>query len=514
MKFISSSQMKELDRMTMDKAGVPGEWLMERAGLGVARAVEYLADLSGYARLPVAVFAGRGNNGGDAFVVARYLKEWGADVRVWLTCNLADVRGDAKSHLIRLMAKDVIVEEFSEVADFEMLAASGLDCGVVVDGILGIGINGPARGVAAAAISCINSLGNNSPVVSIDVPSGLNADTGEVAGDAVRADLTVTMAFPKTGFSAPAALEYTGVVEVVDIGIPHEYSRQIESKLDLITVSDLYPVVPERKRNSHKGTFGHVLLIGGMPGYSGAIALAAGAALRSGCGLVSVMTSVQSAPIVAGIVPEAMVHGVEEGMFMDKLRELPEFDAILIGPGMTVNDHTKSLAMKLMMFDSNVPLVMDADALNVFPCFTNVLYDSECPLVITPHPGEAARLLGCDVADIQRDRIEVVNSLVEETSAVVVLKGAGTLVAAPGKQCSINLNGNPGMAKGGSGDVLAGLLTGLLGQGMAPYDAARMAVYLHGYAGDEAAWKSSQAGMKAGDIIDAIPTAYRRLVTR
>ena len=513
MKLISSARMKELDRMTIAECGMPGEWLMERAGLGVARAVEYLSDLSGYSRLPVCVFAGRGNNGGDAFVVARYLKEWGADVRVWITGERTAVQGDSRAHLIRLMALGVDVEEFLAADDFEMLAASGLDCGVVVDGVLGIGINGPARGVASAAIRCINSLGNNSPVVAIDLPSGLDADTGEASGDVVCADLTVTMAYPKTGLTMQAAREYVGSVDLVDIGIPASFADNIESPLDLVVASDLYGVCPIRSRVAHKGTFGHILLIGGSPGYAGAIALAAGAALRSGCGLVSVLTSSEVASVVAGMVPEAMVHGVSTGEFMQKISDLPAFDAIMAGPGLTTTPQTEQLISELIAVEG-VPLVLDADALNVFAGNAEVLAASKRPLVITPHPGEAARLLGCSIIDIQSDRVMYAKELSKLTHSVAILKGAGTLIADINASCSINLTGNPGMATGGSGDVLAGLLTGLLGQKINLYDASRLAVYLHGCAGDEAAWGSSQAGMKAGDIINALPMAFRRVVTR
>lgn len=513
MKLISSAQMKELDHMTIAECGIPGEWLMERAGLGVARAVEYLADLSGYSRLPVCIFAGRGNNGGDAFVVARYLKEWGADVRVWITGERSAVKGDAKAHLIRLMALGVNVEEFVVAEDFEMLEASGLDCGIVVDGVLGIGIKGPARGIAAAAIHCINLLGTNSPVVAIDLPSGLDADTGAASGDIVCADLTVTMAYPKTGLAMPVACDYVGSVDVVDIGIPDSFSDSIESPLDLVVASDLYEVCPVRPRGAHKGNFGHVLLIGGAPGYAGAIALATGAALRSGCGLVSVLTSSEVAPIVAGMVPEAMVHGVSNGEFMQKIASLPDFDAILAGPGLTTSYTTEKFISQLIAVEG-VPLVLDADALNVFAGNGEVLSKSKRPLVITPHPGEAARLLGCTIADIQSDRLRYVHELSELTHSVTILKGAGTLIVDSNGEGSINLTGNPGMATGGSGDVLAGLLTGLVGQRINLFDASKLAVYLHGCAGDEAAWGSSQAGMKAGDIINAIPMAFRRVVTR
>lgn len=521
MKLIDSAQMKEFDRRTIAECGVPGETLMGRAGLGVARAVENLAGTSGYGRAPVCLFAGRGNNGGDAFVAARHLHEWGVDVCVWMTGEKKAVRGDALVHLNRLISAGPTVGELLEPADCDDLALSGCDCGIVVDGVLGTGLTGPARGVAAGAIRCINTFGADRPVVAIDIPSGLNADTGEAPGEAVRADLTVTLGFPKIGLAAPEALDYVGTVDVVDIGIPEFLSARVVSEMELITADDLRAVCPRRRRDTHKGSFGHVLLIGGSPGFSGAVAMAADAALRSGVGLVSVLAPRGIVPVVAGIVPEAMVHGADEtpegtlsASCLDEWKaRLDGFDAVLAGPGMTTHEHSRRLVSELLS-TAGAPLVLDADALNVFAGEATLLGQTARRLAVTPHPGEAGRLLGCTAADVQRDRPHHVRLLSEKTGGVVVLKGGGTLVTAPERPVGINLTGNPGMATGGTGDVLGGLLAGLLAQSVEPYDAACAAVYLHGVAGDEAAWHGSQAGLTAGDLIETLPLAFRRIAAR
>ena len=521
MKLITSAQMRELDQKTITECNVPGETLMDRAGLGVARAIEYLADISGYANAPVGIFAGRGNNGGDAFVVARYLREWGAEVYVWMTGEAKAVRGDARTHLARLTRSGVRVNELTTPDDFDALGESGLDCGIIVDGILGTGSTGPARGVAAAAIRCINAFGQNVPVVAIDIPSGLNADTGEAPGETVRADLTVTMGYPKIGLASARALDFVGSVDVVDIGIPDFLAERIESSSDLITAGDVYPLFRRRDRRSHKGSYGHIQLIGGAPGYAGAMGLAAGAALRSGAGLVTVLVPASIAPIVAGMAPEAMVHAAEttaDGRMLAsalpaRRAVLPVPDAVLVGPGFTPHEETRQVVRDLLA-EPGAPLVVDADALNVCAGSCDALQAAARELVLTPHPGEAARLLEASVADIQSDREHFARALQTRTGATTVLKGAGSLVVAAGRPCRVNLTGNPGMATGGTGDVLAGLLTGLIGQGINPFDAASIAVYVHGSAGDEAAWSGSQAGLKASDIIRALPMAFRRVVPR
>ncbi|OGV42518.1 MAG: hypothetical protein A2X46_04425 [Lentisphaerae bacterium GWF2_57_35] len=523
MKLATTAQMRQLDRRTMDELGIPGEALMERAGEGVVRAVRRLTELSGGCHPAIHLAAGKGNNGGDAFAAARLLKELGYSVTVWLAGATVDVKGDALTHLNRMKAAGIELRELPSVKDWDRVC-TGRPCGeIVVDGLLGTGTDGPAQGAAAAAIRCVNAWSHDALVVSIDIPSGLNADTGQAEGEAVRADVTVTMGLPKRGFVEPSALEYVGSLEVVDIGIPQEFVDHLlmEGEKELIALADLRPLMPRRARLSHKGTFGHVLLIGGSRGYSGSIALSARAALRSGAGLVTVLVPASIAPIVAGFMPEVMVTGVAEtaqGTLGYELwntwqERLDEFDAVLLGPGLTRHDQSLQLVRSIIR-DCPRPLVLDADAISILEGQAHWMGKARNPLAITPHPGELARLMSTTVEKIQADRCGAVRAAVKATGATVVLKGAGTVIGQADQPLQVNINGNPGMATGGTGDVLAGMLTGLLGQGFDAFDAACTSVYLHGRAGDRAALRKSQAGLIAGDLIEEIPSAFRELEGR
>lgn len=520
MRAVSTEQMRELDRRTI-AGGVPGAVLMERAGRGVARAVLQLRRESRRTYGPVILFAGTGNNGGDAFVTARLLREKGVRAELWLAGARERVSGDARHHLERALAAQVALHELPTEEAVTAADIVDLEPGIVVDGVLGTGVHGPARGVAAAAIRRINELGERNLVVAIDLPSGLDSDTGDAPGQAVRADVTVTMALPKRGLLTPAALDYVGVVEVVDIGLPATLTDSLTAELELIAAADLRPLVPRRPRASHKGTFGHALVIAGAPGFAGAAALAAGGALRAGAGLVSVLTPAAVAPIVAGIVPEAMVHpGAEAaggGLAADAVRQwkrgLKDFNSLLIGPGLGAREETRAL-LEFALRESQAAVVLDADALNSLGPRLDVLRGRPAPVILTPHPGEMARLLGCSTKEVQADRAGAARRAADASGAVVVLKGAGTLVAASGQPLQLNLTGNAGLGTGGTGDVLGGILAGLLAQGLSPYDAARLGIYLHGRAGDRAALRGSQAGLIAGDVIAELPRVWREIVAR
>jgi hydroxyethylthiazole kinase-like uncharacterized protein yjeF len=522
MKVVTTEQMRELDRRTIADFGVPGETLMERAGSGIATVVDDLALTCGFEQNPVRMFAGRGNNGGDVFCAARLLSDMEYRVDVWLAGERGKVTGDALRHLEMMRLAGIDVHEATTPDDWEdIMATSVCDEGVIVDGVLGTGIRGPARGAAAGAIQYINALGDTGPVVSVDVPSGLDSDMGEALGDVVCADVTVTMGMPKKGLVMPDALEFVGNVEVVDIGIPFELTDPIMSDLDLITVDELREVMPRRSRTSHKGTYGHLLIIGGAAGYAGAVILAARAAVRSGAGLVSVLAPACIVPAVASAIPEAMIHAGGEtdsgSLSGDALsswsRSIEEFDAIAIGPGLTTHPASRDLVCDILK-NLDGPLLLDADALNVIATDLRTVKKCRANVVVTPHPGEMGRMLGISAADVQKARFKTAKEAAKRLGAVVVLKGAGTLVAEEGAPLSVNMTGNPGLARGGMGDVLAGLLGGLLAQGMTSRDAACMAVYLHGRAGDRVAWTSSQAGMSAGDVVDCLPVAYSELTPR
>jgi hydroxyethylthiazole kinase-like uncharacterized protein yjeF len=520
MKLVTAAQMRQLDRRTIDEFGIPGEVLMERAGEEVARVVRRMAELSGWSCPTVHFIAGKGNNGGDAFVAARHLKECGYAVKVWLAGAASDIQGDALAQLNRMKTSGLELKELSSVKDWDRACSARALGDIVVDGLLGTGASGPAHGVVAAAIRCINLWSRDALVVAIDIPSGLQADTGLAEGEAVRADVTVTMGLPKRGLVEPSALEFVGNLEVADIGIPQEYVDLIsmEGEKEFIALADLRSFISRRVRHAHKGSFGHVLLIGGSRGYAGSISMAAQAALRSGAGLVTVLTPQSIVPIVAGSMLESMVIGIPETDQGSPAYEfwntwqsrMEEFDAILVGPGLS--RHAQSLQLvRNIIRECPRPLVLDADAISVLEGQAHWMDKARSPLVITPHPGELARLMATTTEKVQADRCAAVRAAVKVTGATVVLKGAGTLVAQANSPIQINLTGNPGMATGGTGDVLAGMLTSLLGQGHDPLDAACAAVYLHGRAGDRAALRKSQAGLVAGDLIAEIPFAFREL---
>ncbi len=480
MKTVSAAEMRELDRRTIEEFGTPGDVLMERAARGLVEQVLRLIQAHRIAYPSILLIAGKGNNGGDAEVAHRMLLEKNISSNLW------------------------------KVADIDWATASSDGFNLIVDGLLGTGTSGAPRGKFAEAIHFINCA--KGLKVAIDIPSGLNADTGEPLGETVIADLTVTMGLPKTGLIRSESVECTGSIETVDIGIPAEYINSTKgcTEAELITQSDVQ--LPRRKRDSHKGTYGHVLLIGGAPGMTGAIAMAACAALRSGAGLVSVFTPEEVVPIVAQAAgPEAMVHGFPNLGKIKGVQAQPaskvwkNADAILIGPGLGRSEESRTAVEKLIAA-CNVPLVLDADALSVSP---EIIAAAKCPVVLTPHPGEFSTLFEKETRRVQADRWGAAHNAAERTCKIVVLKGARTIVAALGKKLAINSTGNPGMAKGGSGDVLAGLLAGLLAQGIDPLQATKTAVWLHGKAGDLAAAKQTEAAMTATDLIDA----FRALLT-
>lgn len=499
MKTVSAAEMQELDRRTIAN-GITGEELMRRAGQGVADiASSVLASHGGKA---VLLIAGTGNNGGDVFSAATELSQSDLDIEVWLCGSQNQVKGDAQVHLKKMIRAGIIPKEVRNENDLFPKTAPDL----IIDGLLGTGSKGAPRGFMAPLVEWINTEGQQAFVLAIDIPSGIDTDTGIAEETAVKADITITIGLPKTGLIRPEALPYVGSVEVIDIGIPLEFIEDTKgcAEASLIDRSDLF--IPRRERDSHKGSYGHVLLIGGSVGYTGAIAMAARAALRSGAGLVSVLTPKEVYPIVAQACgPEAMVHPFQnlETLTVDFSEHWNKITAVLVGPGLGQSP----VLIEQLLKSCPVPLVLDADALCVA---AEKIAGARCPVILTPHPGEFERLFGAPVTD----RWAQAQDAAEKTGKTIILKGSGTIVAESGKKLAINMTGNPGMATGGSGDVLAGLLTGLLGQGMEPFDAAMTAVYLHGIAGDIAAHDLTQSAMIATDLIEALPDAFRFLSAR
>jgi len=512
MQVLTASEMREADRRTIEEIGIPGRALMESAGRAVVRTIERtLPDLRSR---KVAVLCGKGNNGGDGLVVLRYLATHGIAARAWLLCRFEELKGDAKDNLVAAQKLGLSVEAVPDEPKWRAVLSEIARSDLVVDALLGTGLTKAARGLLQTAIRDLNGI--PSFKVSVDIPSGLSSDTGEIPGEALGADLTVALAAPKVCHLLPPASTRAGRLEVVDIGIPEPVLESVGSRLKTVEAESLVRFLPKREPDAHKGDFGHLLIVGGSRGKPGAAVMAATAALRSGVGLVTVASARGALPLMAPALPESMWEPLEEttegaisqaayprlkGLLVGKT-------ALAIGPGLGRDPDTVALVKKLVR-ETELPVVIDADGLNAFEGDAAALPPNR-PLALTPHPGEAARLLGCTSSEIQANRLESARRLSSLTKAFVVLKGYRSLISDPAGQVYINLTGNPGMATGGTGDVLTGIVGALLSR--QPIDVAlRLGVYLHGLAGDLAAEEIGGTSLIATDLIRKLPEAIRSL---
>jgi len=508
---VSAAEMRALDRWTIEH-GTPGHVLMERAGAGAARV---LRERLRRPRGPTVVVCGRGNNGGDGFVVARHLRRGRLPVEVWLAGRPEEVRGDAARMLAAWRKGRGSVHDLTAPGGVEALARRLAQAAVVVDGLFGTGLNAPVEGVLAAAIDAINACG--APVLALDIASGLSADTGLPLGTAVRATVSAAFGYPKLGQVVYPGVELTGLLAVVDIGIPAAALAAVAPGVALLEGQEVGRLLAPRPRDAHKGTFGHVLVIAGSRGKTGAALLAAGAAVRSGAGLTTLAVPASLHPVLEGHVREAMTAALPdtgggaaalgEGAAVDAL--LADRAAVVCGPGLGLDGPTRALVAHVVR-RAGAPLVLDADGLNAV-AGTGLLRERAGPTVVTPHPGEMARLLATDASSVQADRLGAARALARAERVVVVLKGARTIVASPDGAAAVSPTGNPGMASGGTGDVLAGLVGGLLAQGLPPYEAATLGVFAHGAAGDAVASRRGEAGLSASDIIEELPPTLARL---
>lgn len=506
--LVAASEMKEIDRKATEAFGIPSLNLMENAGKGLAEAI--LKYYPGSKR--IAVFCGKGNNGGDGLVAARYLSET-ATIAVFLLCNKNEITEDAKANLTSFKGK---VFEVSGEEGLKKAVSGAAKADVIIDAIFGTGLKSPVSGLIKDAIEGINSL--NKKVISADIPSGINSDTGQVMGAAVRADLTVTFGMPKAGLYLSPGQEYAGRIEVIDIGLPDALISGEKIKTGIIEQGDITPLFPKRKADTHKGSYGHLLLIAGSRGKTGAAAMAAVSAMRAGAGVVTLAVPKSLQPIYEMKLTEVMTEPLpeEERCFIgeDALREIIKLaegkGALVIGPGISPTQAAIKVMAGLIGIISQ-PVVIDAGGIDAVAASPDILKNAQGARVITPHPGEMGRLLGVSSRDVQADRIGIAKRYAVENNVCVVLKGAHTVVAVPDGKVFINTIGNPGMATAGTGDVLAGMIGGLLAQGFSPEKAAIAAVYLHGLAGDMIRDEKGEYGIMATDILERIPLAIKKV---
>ncbi|TAN65655.1 MAG: NAD(P)H-hydrate dehydratase [Methylobacter sp.] len=469
-----AAQVRELDRIAIQERDIPGFELMSRAGAEVFQRITKLwPDVRS-----VAVFCGAGNNAGDGYIIAGLALAVGLEVCVYAVSEPEKLNGDALVAYRKYRAADGTVLPFQ--------AEQAVNADVLVDALLGIGLDRPVTGLYAEAIQVINA--HSSPVIAVDIPSGLNADTGSVMGCAVNADCTMTFIGLKQGLFTGQAAEYCGEICYAQLGVPDDVFTELEATATRVVKVPL----PRRDRCAHKGSYGHVLIVGGERGYSGAARMAGEAALRVGAALVSIATRVEHSGLMNLNRPELMCHGVESAEQLAAL--LAKVDIVVVGPGLGQNDWAKALFNAAIA--SGKPLVIDADGLNLLANAPT----AKSGWILTPHPGEAARLLNCSTADIQQDRFAAASSIQANYGGVAILKGAGTLIASE-HQLAVSNTGNPGMASGGMGDVLAGVIAGLLAQGLSLQDAAQQGVYNHGLAADLAAAKDGERGLLASDLM-------------
>lgn len=510
---VTAAQVRDMDRLTIQKYAVPSLTLMERAGERITQAI--LERFGRAVKKGVLVVAGKGNNGGDGLVVARLLKKKRIPVEVALLAKKSELSPDAVHNLgayLKLRGKVTEISETSVGLLGERLRSKGL----LVDAILGTGIKNAVGGLYAEAITLMNASGV--PTVAADIPSGLDSDSGMPLGVALRAEMTVALAYPKLGEVIYPGLNYVGELAVADIGIDWRAVKEVAPNIELLERERVSQLVPTREADTHKGTYGHAVVIAGSRGKTGAAILSCRAAMRSGAGLVTLAGPRSLNAIFASSLVEVMTEPLQDNAIeeIEPLgdeawrRLLEKKNSLLFGPGIGVNDSTRTM-LRWLLRNLEIPWVIDADGLNTLALEIDRLRSARTPPIVTPHPGEMARLIGKDTVAVNRDRVGTARSFATERRCHVVLKGARTVIATAQGKVFINPTGNPGMASGGMGDALAGILTALLGQGLSAEDTMKLGVYLHGFVGDRVAAEKGAIGLIASDIIEGLPTGMRAL---
>jgi len=512
MRVVTAHTMQEIDKLAIEECGIAGLKLMENAGRSCVDEIVGEFGLKGRA----VVISGKGNNGGDGYVIARLLSQKGWNVKVFILAEREQISGDAAVNLDKLAPAMVnFCPHEGQLPALHMEEIFQAD--VIVDALLGTGLRSDIAGVYQEAIGLINASGR--PVLAVDIPSGIHGTTGRVLGDAVRAYITVTFAFAKLGHVLYPGAEHTGRLVIADIGIPPKLMESATG-YDFLNDESMRPMLRRRDRQAHKGHFGHCLIIAGSIGKTGAAALSANSATRAGSGLVTLAVAESLHPILEVKTTEAMTvplpdagSGYLTSSCFPNIEKLVDGkDALAIGPGLDRRPGTVAL-VHTVVENVGLPMVIDADGLNALADDINVLRRKKSAnVVLTPHPGEMARLLGTSIPDVEAIRISVAQEFARNFGVYLVLKGSRTIIASPAGTAAINGSGNPGMATGGMGDVLTGIIVSLLGQGYAAWDACRLGVFIHGHAADMVAEDKGEIGITARDVQEMLPYSYNKLL--
>ncbi len=513
MKLVTAEQMQLCDHNAIEILGIPGAVLMENAGRAATDAI--LSDAHELFPGPVLVLAGRGNNGGDGFVIARILLDRGWKVQTLVLATEERITGDAGLMLgvLRQLGGDVrfVLDESTLESEFKQAAPL-----LLIDALLGTGLSSEVTGLYAAAIGLINQ--DPSQVVAVDIPSGVSGSDGRVLGVAVKADLTLTFDAAKIGHGSRPGADYVGEMRVLEIGIPRTQRPRTNFECSLVEAPEATSLLPLRPSTGHKGSFGHLGVVAGSSGMTGAAVLCSEAGLRSGAGLVTLACPAKLHAIVEVKLTEVMtraLNGDQDHLVSENCSLIEEFaanwQALILGPGLGQDLQTIE-AVRRLVVDCPCPLVLDADGLNALTGATEILQEctAQTP-VLTPHPGEFSRLIGRSVAEIEADRFRLARQFALDHRVVLLLKGARTVIADPEGRVRINSSGNAGLATAGSGDILSGLVGGLLAQGLSAFDAASLGAWLHGTAADLLAAEIGYSGMLAGDLLKYIPVARHQL---
>jgi ADP-dependent NAD(P)H-hydrate dehydratase / NAD(P)H-hydrate epimerase len=517
MKVLDNQQMRLLDRITASEYKIPGLIFMENAGMNTT--IEVMKALKEDYRKKVIIISGTGNNGGDGFAIARHLYNKDVQVKVYIVGDESLIKNDAWVNLEAIKAMRVSIGFLKDENDMIDFNLDLMKSDIIVDALFGTGLNTPVKGIANEVIRVVNKVKRK--IISVDIPSGISGDTGKVLGNAIRATKTVVYQLPKIGNLTAPGIEYNGELLICPIGIPQDAIHKSQYEAKLITEKTLKDIIPIRRLNSHKGDYGRALIIAGSRGMTGAAILASRAALRSGVGMLHLaipetlndiletqLTEVMTVPFQVPEDPTEDFTGVEE-----IIEGLNRSNVVALGPGLGRSRETEIIVERVLK-EAKCPVILDADALNVLPKMLKLLKKVKSRCILTPHPGEMARITGLSISEINENRIKVAKDFSRKYGVIVVLKGASTVITDEEGQVFLNTTGNPGMATAGSGDVLTGIITALVGQKIDMIDAAMAGVYIHGRSGDEAAKITGEYGMIASDMVKEVPRIITEIVNK